>query len=115
MSTVRDILNTEEVHIPEATSGACGMGMGETTVELVNSCSRMIDLLDAPRDVSFFSKLIQREIIYRLLQGSQRARLRAITTFETKCHKTGCRPNVNSQLRNRAQRIESEPRCRNRF
>src|SRR5258708_21188766 len=39
MSTVRDILNTEEVHIPEAASGACGMGMGETTVELVNSCS----------------------------------------------------------------------------
>src|ERR1700690_1604464 len=25
MSTVRDILNTEEVRIPEATSGACGM------------------------------------------------------------------------------------------
>src|SRR3984885_4930916 len=88
MSTVRDILNTEEVHIPEATSGACGMGMGETTVELVNSCSRMMDLLNIPRDISFFSKLIQREIIYRLLQGSQGARLRAIATFETKCHRT---------------------------
>jgi len=71
ISTVRDILNTEEVHIPEATSGACGMATGETTVQLVNSCSRMMDLLDAPRDISFFSKLIQREIIYRLLQGSQ--------------------------------------------
>src|SRR5260370_26749347 len=34
------------------------------------------------------SKLIQREIIYRLLQGSQGARLRAIVTFETKCHRT---------------------------
>jgi len=45
----------------------------------------MMDLLDAPRDISFFSKLIQREIIYRLLQGSQGARLRAIATFETKC------------------------------
>src|SRR5580698_6687739 len=86
--TVRDILNTEEVHIPEATSGACGMATGESTVELVNSCSRMMDLLDAPRDISFFSKLIQREIIYRLLQGSQGARLRAIATFETKCHRT---------------------------
>ena len=88
MSTVRDILNTEEVHIPVATSGACGMATGETTVQLVNSCSRMMDLLDAPRDISFFSKLIQREIIYRLLQGSQGARLRAIATFETKCHRT---------------------------
>jgi len=88
ISTVRDILNTEEVHIPEATSGACGMASGETTVELVNSCSRMMDLLDVPRDISFFGKLIQREIIYRLLQGSQGARLRAIATFETKCHRT---------------------------
>ncbi len=87
ISTVRDILNTEEVHIPEA-SGACGMATGETTIELVNLCSRMMDLLDAPRDISFFSKLIQREIIYRLLQGSQGARLRAIATFETKCHRT---------------------------
>jgi AraC-like DNA-binding protein len=64
------------------------MATGETTIELVNLCSRMMDLLDAPRDISFFSKLIQREIIYRLLQGSQGARLRAIATFETKCHRT---------------------------
>jgi AraC-like DNA-binding protein len=88
MSILRDILNTEEVHVPEKSSGACGMAIGKTKVELVNSCSRMMDLLDTPRDVSFFSKLIQREIIYRLLQGSLGARLRAIATFETKCHRT---------------------------
>src|SRR5258705_4646850 len=88
MSTVRDILNTEEVHTTEKSSGACGMAIAATTVELVNSCSRMMDLLDAPRDISFFGKLIQREIIYRLLQGSQGARLRAIARLETKCHRT---------------------------
>ena len=64
------------------------MDIGETTVELVNSCSRMMDLPDAPRDIAFFSKLIQRESIYRLLQGSQGARLRAIATRQTKCHRT---------------------------
>jgi transcriptional regulator GlxA family with amidase domain len=88
MSILRDILNTEEVHVAEKSSGACGMAMGKTTVELVNSCSRMMDLLDTPRDISFFAKLIQREIIYRLLQGNQGARLRAIATLETKCHRT---------------------------
>jgi AraC-like DNA-binding protein len=88
MSTVRGILNTEEVHTTEKSSGACGMAIGETTVELVNLCSRMMDLRDTPRDISFFGKLIQREIIYRLLQGSQGARLRAIATLETKCHRT---------------------------
>jgi AraC-like DNA-binding protein len=88
MPTVRDILNTEAVHTTEKSSGACGMALGKTTVELVDPCSRMMDLLDAPRDISFFGKLIQREIIYRLLQGSQGARLRAIATSETKCHRT---------------------------
>jgi AraC-like DNA-binding protein len=88
ISTVQDILNTEEVHIPEATSGACGMAIGKTTVELVESCSRMMDLLDAPRDMSFFGRLIQREIIYRLLQGSLGERLCVIATFETRCHRT---------------------------
>jgi hypothetical protein len=88
MSILRDILNTEEVHVPEKSSGPCGMAIGKTTVELANSCSRMMDLLDAPQDISFFSKLIQREIIYRLLQGSPGARLRAIATSETKCHRT---------------------------
>jgi hypothetical protein len=47
----------------------------------------MMDLLGAPRDISFFGKLIQREIIYRLLQGRQGALLRAIATFETECHR----------------------------
>src|SRR5580698_10877025 len=41
ISTVRDILNTEEVHIPEATCGACGMATGETTVELAQQSSYM--------------------------------------------------------------------------
>jgi hypothetical protein len=76
ISTVRDILNTEEVHVPETPSGARGMAIGETTVELVNACSRLMDLLDAPQDIPFFGKLIQREIIYRLLQGTQGQRLR---------------------------------------
>src|SRR6202041_1141744 len=40
MSTVLDILKTEEVHTTEKSSGACGMDIGKTTVELVNSCSR---------------------------------------------------------------------------
>ena len=91
MSTVLDILKTEEVHTTEKSSGACGMDIGETTVELVNACSRMMDLLNTPRDISFFGKLIQREIIYRLLQGSQGARLRAIATSRSRPSATGRR------------------------
>ena len=88
ISTVRDILNTEDVHVPETSSGARGMAIGETTVELVNACSRLMDLLDAPQDIPFFGKLIQREIIYRLLQGTQGQRLRAIATLGDQSHRT---------------------------
>jgi len=88
ISAVRDILNTEEVHVPDTTSGMRGMAIGVTTVDLVNSCSRMMDLLDAPQDIPFFAKLVQREIIYRLLQGSQGARLRAIATLGDQSHRT---------------------------
>ena len=88
ISTVRDILNTEEVHVPETSSGARGMVIGETTVELVNSCSRMIDLLDTPQDIPFFAKLIQREIIYRLLQATQGQRLQAMATLGDQSHRT---------------------------
>ena len=45
-------------------------------------------LLDAPQDIPFFGRLIQREIIYRLLQGSQGARLRAIATLGDQSHRT---------------------------
>lgn len=60
----------------------------ETTVELVNSCSRLLDLLDDPQDIPFFGKLIQREIIYRLLQGTQGQRLRAMAKLGDQRHRT---------------------------
>ncbi len=88
ISTVRDVVNTEEVHVTETSSGARGMAIGETTVELVNACSRLMDLLDALQDIPFFGKLIQREIIYRLLQGTQGQRLRAMATLGDQSHRT---------------------------
>ena len=41
----------------------------ENTVDLLQPCSRSLDLLDAPEDIPFLSSLIQREIVYRLLRG----------------------------------------------
>ena len=47
------------------------MVLGEATAELLAPCCRMVQLLDTPQDLAFFGKLLQREIIYRLLQGPQ--------------------------------------------
>jgi hypothetical protein len=81
MGIVRDVLHTEEVRISAPPAGTCGMVLGEATVELLTPCLRMVQLLGAPQDVPFLGKLLQREIIYRLLQGHQGDRLRSVTTI----------------------------------
>jgi AraC-like DNA-binding protein len=81
MSTVRDLLSREEIHVPPSPSGALAMGTGETTPEFLSACCRLVDLIETPQDIPFLSGLIQREIIYRILQGAEGARLRAIATL----------------------------------
>jgi len=88
MSTVREILSQEEFQEPEAVADARGMAVGETSVELLDACSRLLDLLDAPQDSPFLSNLIQREVIYRLLRGPQGMHLRAIATLGEQSNRT---------------------------
>jgi transcriptional regulator GlxA family with amidase domain len=49
---------------------------------------RLVDLIDAPQDIAFLSKLIQREMIYRLLCSPQGKHLRAIATLGEQSHRT---------------------------
>lgn len=88
MPEVRKILSEQDFPLREDTSGARGMAVGVTSVELLGACLRLMDLLDAPRDIPFLSELIQREIIYRLLQSPQGHHLRAIATSGEQSHRT---------------------------
>jgi len=88
MPTVRNILSDEEFPLPEEPADARGMAVGVTTRELLNACSRLIDLLDAPQDIAFLSGLIQREIVFRLLRSPQGKHLRAIATLGEQSHRT---------------------------
>ncbi|MCU1329054.1 MAG: AraC family transcriptional regulator [Bryobacterales bacterium] len=88
MGIVRDVLNTEEVRISSPSVGTGGMVVGQATPELLSPCSRMVQLLDTPRDVPFFGKMLQREIVYRLLQGPQGHRLRSIATLGDQSYRT---------------------------
>ena len=88
MGLVRDVLHSEEVHVPAPPAGTRGMVLGEVTVELLAPCSRMVQLLRTPQDVPFFGKLLQREIIYRLLQGPQGDRLRSVATLADQSYRT---------------------------
>src|SRR6266550_3109973 len=76
MTLVRGILTQEEFQEHDGRSQGRGIAIGKTTADLLQPCSRLLDLLGAPEDIPFMSKLIQREIVYRLLRGPQGARLR---------------------------------------
>jgi AraC-like DNA-binding protein len=88
MPVVRELLSREEIQVAEAPSDRPAMATGETTVEFLSACCRLIDLLSSPQDIPFLGGLIQREIIYRILRSAEGARLRAIATLGEQSHRT---------------------------
>jgi AraC-like DNA-binding protein len=88
MGMVRDVLHTEEVRVPPPPVGTRGMVLGRVTVELLKPCLRAVQLLDTPQDAPFLGKLLKREIIYRLLQGTQGDRLRSVATLADQSYRT---------------------------
>jgi AraC-like DNA-binding protein len=88
MPAVREILSQEEFLAPEVSTGARGMAVGVTSVELLSACSRLLDLLDTPQDIPFLSGLMQREILYRLLRSPLGKHLRAIATLGEQSNRT---------------------------
>ena len=85
---VREVLSHQEIQTPAASVDSPGMATGEISVQLLSAFCRLMDLLDAPHDILFLSDLIQREIIYRILIGSEGTRLRAIATQGAQSHRT---------------------------
>ena len=88
MPAVREILSQQEFHLREESADARGMSVGVTSPELLNACSRLVDLLDTPQDIPFLGSLIQREIVFRLLRSPQGKHLRAIATLGEQSHRT---------------------------
>jgi AraC-like DNA-binding protein len=88
MPVVRELLSREEIQVAEAPPDSPGMATGETTVEFLSACCRLVDLLHTPQDIPFLSGLIQREIIYRILRSAEGARLRAIATLGEQSQRT---------------------------
>jgi AraC-like DNA-binding protein len=88
MRLVREILGQQEFALHEKSTNACGMAVGISSLELLDACTRLVDLLDAPQDIPFLGSLIQREIIYRLLRSPQGQHLRAIATLGEPSHRT---------------------------
>lgn len=88
MLMVRELLARDEAGVAELPSDSPAMSTGETTVEFLSACCRLVDLLNTPQDIPFLGGLIQRELIYRILQGPAGARLRAIATLGDQSNRT---------------------------
>ncbi len=88
MSVVREILSQDEFWVTDVATRTRGMAVGNTTVEMLNACCRLLDLLDAPEDIPFLGSLMQREILYRVLRGPLGKHLRAIATLGEQSNRT---------------------------
>ena len=61
-----------------------GLSVSRVTPELLDAVMRLLRLLDNPRDLAVLGPLAEREILYRLLQGPDAARLRQIAQADSK-------------------------------
>jgi AraC-like DNA-binding protein len=80
MPTVREVVSRDDMLTDKPVPHRQGLAVGETTVGLLGTCLRLLDLLETPEDIPFLNPLIQREILYRILKTPQGERLRAIAT-----------------------------------
>ena len=82
MAIVREILAREEFKTRNGNPQVPATPIGQTRRDLLQPCIRLMDLLDSLADIPFFSDLIHREIVYRLLRYPQGDRLRAIARVD---------------------------------
>jgi AraC-like DNA-binding protein len=80
LGMVREILASEELPAAHPPAQGIGLALGEVSVGLLEACTRLVGLLDTPPDAPFLSRLIERELVYRVLRSRQGERLRAIAT-----------------------------------
>ena len=88
MPVVRELLSREEIAVTPNVGTGPAMAVGEVTVELLDAFCRLMRLLDQPRNIAFLHGLIEREIVFRVLQGPEGARLRAIATLGDQSYRT---------------------------
>lgn len=89
MPVVRELLAQGEIAPAGPAADAEAMTVSEATEELLDACCRLIALLERPADIPFLAGLLEREIIYRILQTPAGARLREIATLGTHGQRIG--------------------------
>ncbi|WP_321792539.1 AraC family transcriptional regulator [Burkholderia pyrrocinia] len=81
----REIVTEMATGLPEQTKGNVeSFSVNPITAELLDACRRVVELFEAPADVPTLAPMIEREIVYRLLQGPQAAMLQQIAREDSR-------------------------------
>ena len=67
-----------------ADSDVASFAVNPVSAQLLDPCVRLLSLLDAPADIPVLASMLQREILYRLLQGPQGGALRQIARADSR-------------------------------
>lgn len=82
---ISDVLLSMKDNVPAVPADPySGFGIAPVTLELLDTWLRLIRLLDAPKDIAVLGPLIEREIIYRLLNGPRGSMLRQLATGDSR-------------------------------
>ena len=68
----------------EDAKGVPGLAVSTLTADLIDPVLRLLRLLDRPQDIAMLAPLVEREILYRLLEGEQGAMLRQIALADSR-------------------------------
>jgi AraC-like DNA-binding protein len=82
----RLIADIDLAAIETGTAGAA-MATGPATLDLLDAVNRLIGLLETPEDIPILAKLVEREILYRILTGPTGARLRQTVSLGTQANR----------------------------
>jgi len=69
--------------------GGSGLFLGRSTPEIVDAATRLVRLLDTPREASVLAPLAERELLCRVLLSGQAARLRQIAFADSSLRRVG--------------------------
>lgn len=84
-TVISDVLLSMEDGAPAAAPEPCTcFGISPVTPDLLDAWLRLLRLLDTPRDIAVLGPLIEREIIYRLLNGPRGGMLRQIANGDSR-------------------------------
>jgi transcriptional regulator GlxA family with amidase domain len=84
MGVLRELLADRQEDDASSRTVKGGLALGSVTPALLSAATRLVALLGSPRDIRVLAPLAERELLYRLLQSDQAARLRQIARADSR-------------------------------